>query len=80
MFHPSFFGLQHEDVELLTADRIILRCYLLRPTKTSSRTKASGASEPVELEAAVVCRNIQSFFLIMTLHANGWFESRLWGP
>jgi hypothetical protein len=60
--NPRHYGLQHEDIEILTSDRIILRCYLLRPPKTSSRTKASETSEPIELEPAVVCRHIQPFF------------------
>jgi hypothetical protein len=59
---PRYYGLQYEDVELLTSDKIILRCYLLLPAKTSSRTEASKTSEPIELEAAVVCRRIQSCF------------------
>jgi len=50
---PRLYGLQHEDIELLTLDRIILRCYLLRPAKTSSQTKASKTSESIEPEAAV---------------------------
>jgi hypothetical protein len=54
---PRSYGLQHEDIELLTSDKIILRCYLVRP---SSQTKASKTSEPIELEAAVVCHNFQS--------------------
>jgi len=42
--------------------KIILRCYLLLPAKTSSRTEASKTSEPIELEAAVVCRRIHLVF------------------
>jgi hypothetical protein len=56
IFSPSFFGLQHEDVELLTADGIILRCYFLRPAKPSSRTKTGEISEPVEPEATMPIR------------------------
>ena len=59
---PHYYGLQYEDIELLTSDKIILRCYLLQPAKTSSRTEASKTSEPIELEAAAVCRRIQSCF------------------
>ena len=59
---PRFYGLQYEDIELLTSDKIILRCYLLPPAKTSSQTEASKTSEPIEPEAAVVCRSIQSLF------------------
>jgi len=63
---PEYYGLQYEDIELLTADRIILRCYLLRPAKTSSRRKASEISEPTELEAVVSSRGS-----VIMFHGNG---------
>lgn len=53
---PSYYGLPYENLELLTSDKVILRCYLIRPTKT----KASGkTSEP---EATVVRRTFRSLF------------------
>lgn len=58
---PHGYGLQYKDIELLTSDKIILRCYLLLPAKTSSRTEAIKTSEPIEPEVAVVCRSIRSF-------------------
>ena len=58
----------------MTADRIILRCYLLRPAQTSSQRKSGEISEPIELEAAVVCRKIQSFVKISKLQADKWFR------
>jgi hypothetical protein len=63
---PRDYGLQHEDIELLTADRIILRCYLLPPAKTSSGTKANKISEPIELGEEVSSRGS-----VIMFHGNG---------
>jgi len=63
---PHHYDLQHENIELLTSDRIILRCYLLRPAKTPSPTKASKTSEPIEPEAAVSSRGS-----VIMFHGNG---------
>ncbi|KIM88257.1 hypothetical protein PILCRDRAFT_814166 [Piloderma croceum F 1598] len=69
---PRQHGLQHEDIELLTSDKIILRCYLLRPTETSSR--ASKTSEPIELEAAASRGSVIMF------HGNAMnYGDCLWG-
>jgi len=63
---PEHYSLHHEDIELLTADKIILRCYLIRPAKTSSRRKASEISEPIEPEAPVSSRGS-----VIMFHGNG---------
>ena len=56
---PSHYGLLHEDIELVTSDRIVLRCYLLRPS-LSRRTRKGEGSKSVTPESAMVCREFQS--------------------
>ncbi|KIM88153.1 hypothetical protein PILCRDRAFT_814068 [Piloderma croceum F 1598] len=65
---PEHYSLNYENIELLTADRIILRCYLLRPAKTSSQRKpeASEISEPIEQDAVVSSRGS-----VIMFHGNG---------